>query len=151
VVRKPYLAADGLEVLAELPELSVSHVEGEAVAVAAPPGQPVGIDLEKFARAHPQDLLATGFSEAEQALFANTAADQDVSVLQAWCAKEAAAKCVGTGLRGQPRSFVVSAMDVRQGWAHVVAPNRIALGVSLGHYEGAVLAVAYADDFYKLN
>jgi acyl transferase domain-containing protein/phosphopantetheinyl transferase len=148
---KPYLAADGLEVLAELPELSVSHVEGEAVAVAAPPGQPVGIDLEKFARAHPQDLLATGFSEAEQALFANTAADQDVSVLQAWCAKEAAAKCVGTGLRGQPRSFVVSAMDVHQGWAHVVAPSRIALGVSLGHYEGAVLAVAYADDFYKLN
>jgi hypothetical protein len=42
-------------------------------------------------------------------------------------------------------------MDVHQGWAHVVAPSRIALGVSLGHYEGAVLAVAYADDFYKLN
>jgi acyl transferase domain-containing protein/phosphopantetheinyl transferase len=148
---KPYLAADGLEVLAELPELSVSHVEGEAVAVAAPRGQPVGIDLEKSARIHPQDLLMTGFSEAEQALFTRTATDQETSVLQAWCAKEAAAKCVGTGLKGQPRSFVVSAMDVQQGWANVLAPGHIALYVSLGHYEGAVLAVAFADDFYKSN
>ncbi len=142
---KPYLAPDGLDVLSELPEISVSHVEGEAVAVAARAGQPVGIDREMFGRVALQDLLAGGFSADEQALFANGAGNQEASVLQAWCAKEAAAKCVGTGLNGQPRSFVVSAMDDQQGWAQVIVPGDIALNVSLALDEQSVLAVAYAD------
>lgn len=142
---KPYLASDGLDVLGELPEISVSHVEGEAVAVAARAGRPVGIDREMFGRVALQDLLAAGFSADEQALLADTDANQETSVLQAWCAKEAAAKCVGTGLNGQPRSFVVSAMDDQQGWAQVVVPGNIALSVSLALDEQSVLAVAYAD------
>ncbi len=142
---KPYLAPDGLDILGQLPEISVSHVEGEAVAVAGRPGQAVGIDREVFGRVQFQDLLAGGFSADEQALFANRSADQEASVLQAWCAKEAAAKCVGTGLNGQPRSFVVSALDDQQGWAQVVVPGNIALKVSLALDEQSVLAVAYAD------
>ena len=47
---KPYLAPDGLDILGQLPEISVSHVEGEAVAVAGRPGQAVGIDREVFGR-----------------------------------------------------------------------------------------------------
>ena len=142
---RPYLAADGIEILGELPEISVSHVEGEAVAVAARAGQPVGIDLEMFGRIVPQDLLAGGFSEDEQALFANADGDLEASVLQAWCAKEAAAKCVGLGLNGRPRSFVVSALDDQQGWACVVVPGDVALSVSLAVHEQSVLAVAYTD------
>ena len=142
---KPYLHPDGLDVLGELPEISVSHVEGEAVAVAARAGQPVGIDRELFGRVRLQDLLAGGFSADEQTLFANTADNQEASVLQAWCAKEAAAKCIGTGLNGKPRSFLVSAMDDQQGWAQVIVPGNIALDVSLARDEQSVLAVAYAD------
>jgi acyl transferase domain-containing protein/phosphopantetheinyl transferase len=142
---KPYLAPDGLDVLGDLPEISVSHVEGEAVAVAARTGQPVGIDRELFGRVRLQDLLAGGFSADEQALFANTPVDQEASVLQAWCAKEAAAKCVGTGLNGRPRSFVVSAMNDQEGWAQVTVPGNIALNVALAVDQQSVLAVAYAD------
>jgi len=90
-------------------------------------------------------LLAGGFSADEQALLADGDVNQETSVLQAWCAKEAAAKCVGTGLNGQPRSFVVSAMDDQQGWAQVVVPGNVALNVSLAFDEQSVLAVAYAD------
>jgi acyl transferase domain-containing protein/phosphopantetheinyl transferase len=142
---KPYLAPEGLEVLGELPEISVSHVAGEAVAVAARAGQPVGIDIEVFGRIQTEDLLAGGFSATEQALFANGAAGNEASVLQAWCAKEAAAKCVGTGLNGQPRSFVVSALDDQQGWAQVVVPGNVAISVALALDQQSVLAVAYGE------
>ena len=81
------------------------------VAVAAPAGVPVGIDLEHAGRIATRDLLAGGFSDAEQGIVTRGEADASTRVLQAWCAKEAAAKCLGVGMNGRPRSFVVSAMD----------------------------------------
>ena len=146
---KPYVSGEGLETLGDMPEVSVAHVAGEAVAIAAPPGTPVGIDLDTAGRVATADLLAAGFSASEQAILidggsADTAAP--LRVLQAWCAKEAAAKCLGTGLNGQPLSFVVSALDDDQGWSCVIVPGDIALSVSLAVDDQSVLAVAYADE-----
>ncbi len=91
------------------------------------------------------DLLAAGFSASEQAILMDSDTAAPLRVLLAWCAKEAAAKCVGSGLNGQPRSFVVSALDDQQGWSQVIVPGDIALSVSLAVDDQSVLAVAYAD------
>jgi len=140
---RPYLAGNGLESVGEMPEVSVAHVAGQAVAIAAPRGTQVGIDLDVVGRVATADLLAAGFSDAEQAILMDTDIAPELRVLKAWCAKEAAAKCLGTGLNGQPKSFVVSALDDRQGWAHVVAPTQTALGVLLAVEQESVLAVAF--------
>jgi len=142
---KPYISGEGLESLGEMPEVSMAHVAGEAVAIAAPPGTPVGIDLDTAGRIATDDLLAAGFSATEQAFLMDSDTAAPLRVLLAWCAKEAAAKCVGTGLNGQPRSFVVSALDDQQGWSRVIVPGDIALSVSLAIDDQSILAVAYAD------
>jgi acyl transferase domain-containing protein/phosphopantetheinyl transferase len=139
---KPYLSGYGLESFGPMPEISVAHVAGQAVAIAAPAGVPVGIDLESAGRIATSDLLAAGFSAAEQAILMDSGKAAPMRVLQAWCAKEAAAKCLGTGLDGAPKSFVVSALDDRQGWAHVLA-GETALGVLLAVEQESVLAVAF--------
>jgi acyl transferase domain-containing protein/phosphopantetheinyl transferase len=138
---KPYLAGWGLDEFGALPELSVAHVDGEAAAAAAPPGVPVGVDLEETKRVNVADLLTSGFSDAERAtLFA---AGCDASrVVQAWCAKEAAAKCIGTGLDGRPQSFIVSAID-ECGHAQVETVDAV-VNVALASRGSAVLAVACA-------
>ena len=142
---KPYVSGAGLETIGEMPEVSMAHVAGEAVAIAAPPGAPVGIDLDMAGRIATADLLAAGFSASEQAILTDSDTAAPLRVLLAWCAKEAAAKCVGSGLNGQPRSFVVSALDDQQGWSQVIVPGDIALSVSLAVDDQSVLAVAYAD------
>lgn len=142
---KPYVSGRGLEEIGEMPEVSMAHVAGQAVAIAAPPGTPVGIDLDTAGRIATDDLLAAGFSASEHAMLMDSETAAPLRVLQAWCAKEAAAKCVGTGLNGQPQSFVVSDLDDRQGWSRVVVPGDIALNVSLAVDDDSVLAVAYAE------
>jgi acyl transferase domain-containing protein/phosphopantetheinyl transferase len=142
---KPYVSGEGLETLGEMPEVSMAHVKGEAVAIAAAPGTLVGIDLDTAGRIATDDLLAAGFSVTEQAILMDSDSAAPLRVLQAWCAKEAAAKCLGTGLNGQPRSFVVSDLDDQQGWSRVVVPGDFAVNVSLAVHDQSVLAVAYAD------
>ncbi|HWT30484.1 MAG TPA: 4'-phosphopantetheinyl transferase superfamily protein, partial [Propylenella sp.] len=137
---KPYVAMEGLEAFGELPEVSLAHVEGEAVAVAAPPGIPVGIDLERAGRIKTPDLLAGGFSDLETNRLFGTGSDP-ARVLQAWCAKEAAAKCLGEGLNGRPKNFIVSAMD-EYGNAQVDAGSGI-LRVALAADGASMLAVAW--------
>ncbi len=141
---KPYVCGQGLETIGEMPEVSMAHVGGEAVAIAAPPDTPVGIDLDTAGRIATDDLLAAGFSATEQAILIASDTAAPLRVLLAWCAKEAAAKWVGTGLNGQPRSFVVSDLDDQHGWSRVVVPGNIALSVSLAVDDLSVLAVAYA-------
>ena len=87
------------------------------------------------------DLLRGGFSEGERAVLSGAGCDAR-RVLQAWCAKEAAAKCLGTGFDGQPHNFVLRGID-DGGNARVDAAGA-ALRVSLAAEGSAVLAVAYA-------
>jgi acyl transferase domain-containing protein/phosphopantetheinyl transferase (holo-ACP synthase) len=135
---KPHLdpAALALLGLSAPPELSLSHAGGAALAVAAPPGQAVGIDMEHLGRVAP-DLLAEGaFSPAEQGLLGN-AADR---LLAGWCAKEAVAKALGQGLNGRPRAFTLTAFDGAT--ARVIAPSGTAHDVTLARQGDAVMALA---------
>lgn len=136
---KPHLDPASLALLglADLPELSLSHAGGAALAVAAPPGQAVGIDMEHLGRIAP-DLLAEGaFSPAEQGLLGG-AADR---LLAGWCAKEAVAKALGHGLNGRPRAFTLAAFDGAT--ARVIAPSGTAHDVTLARQGDAVMALAW--------
>ena len=100
----PVVVAPGLEGLAELPLVSLTHAQGHAAAFAslAPPhaGAGVGIDIEPLvSRAPGFEQAALG--EAERRLLEplpKGAADE--WLLRLWCAKEAAGKALGAGLSG---------------------------------------------------
>lgn len=94
----------------EMPELSLTHHNGVAVAIACQ--SPVGVDVEPFDRVSPE-LLET-FATADeirriQELSAATPAAHWETRL--WCAKEAAGKANGTGLNGYPKRLEVREID----------------------------------------
>jgi malonyl CoA-acyl carrier protein transacylase/phosphopantetheinyl transferase len=136
---KPRLDAGALAArgLGALPELSLSHSAGAALAVAAPPGQAVGIDMEQLGAASPELLAEGAFSPAEQGLLGPASPE---SLLAGWCAKEALAKALGEGLAGRPRAFVLSAFDGTR--ARIVAPSGSMHDVTLARQGGTVMALA---------
>ena len=132
------LAAD----LGPSPEVSLSHTARAASAVAA--DKPIGIDIE------PEDgsrnLVLGDFATMEEIRkMREVAGLPDAAwITRLWCAKEAAAKALGTGLRGRPASF--EAVLVDKGGHFVVRcgePPRH-LQVTTDHFDGVVLAVASA-------
>jgi phosphopantetheine--protein transferase-like protein len=106
---KPFIAPEGLEALGAPPQVSLAHVGGWCVAIAAPANEPVGIDLELLGRIRLPDFLNGAFTAAERTRVEDMAAEQQEEwALRLWCAKEAAAKSLGTGLNGQPQRFAVT-------------------------------------------
>jgi 3-oxoacyl-(acyl-carrier-protein) synthase/malonyl CoA-acyl carrier protein transacylase/phosphopantetheinyl transferase len=87
-------------------QVSLSHKGKEAVAIVAE--KPVGIDLEKIEE-KPESFLDAAFSHEERILLNKL--DQPENVIRFWVAKEACAKKDGGGLQGNPKRFVVSAVD----------------------------------------
>lgn len=132
---RPVIAGEGLEALGPIPDVSVAHVAGRAFAIAVPAGVSVGVDLELVGRTDPASLLAGGFSPVEQALVGTEGATR------AWCAKEAAAKSLGTGLDGAPTAFTVAALGAVE--ALVDGPGAPGIPVALAQTDDAVLAVAW--------
>jgi phosphopantetheinyl transferase len=90
------------------PEVSISHLDGAAVGIAAPAGTRVGIDLEREGRirVEPGHFAELAFTPAEQARLPRDNGWQP-KALQFWTAKEAAAKALGVGLSLSPLSFEV--------------------------------------------
>lgn len=97
-------------------DVSLAHCHELGVAMAVPswnrtgPSPGVGIDIEEITQ-HPHSTIDLALSGDESALLAElsqaTAALRDLWFTRFWSAKEAVSKAVGTGLRGQPRQFVV--------------------------------------------
>jgi malonyl CoA-acyl carrier protein transacylase/phosphopantetheinyl transferase (holo-ACP synthase) len=109
--------ADG----AKVPTLSISHCNGCAVALVSSSGGCIGIDVE------PADALAELGHLAKEIVAADGAEDaalQHVGLLRLWCAKEAAAKAAGSGLRGRPDAWLTRHWQLDdEGWtAQVFAP-----------------------------
>ncbi len=141
---KPYIAGDGLENIGQMPEVSVAHSQGHSAAVAAPPGQSVGIDLELTRRVPIDDVIRGAFAEPEHALIADfSGANRIERVVRMWCAKEAAAKCHGEGLNGRPRSWVVGQFASGGREVHVSGHGRD-MRVTIAAQGEAVMAIAFA-------
>lgn len=139
---KPYLdraALAALGLTGPLPEMSLAHAQGAALAVAAPQGQAVGIDME-YTGTVSADLLAEGaFSSTEHGVLDMTAPDIADRLLTGWCAKEAVAKALGEGLTGRPRAFVLTMLN--GDFARVVTPAGQSMDVALARYGDAVMAL----------
>jgi acyl transferase domain-containing protein len=138
----PFIMEEGLGEFAPLPEVSMAHAGGAAVAVVAPPGQSVGVDFETFGRVHLTDLSSVAFTPAEQArLEARPSEAREELALRLWCAKEAAAKCLGTGLNGRPTAFSVSQLANDDGAALITA-GTASVPVALRRHQQTIIALA---------
>jgi phosphopantetheinyl transferase len=88
-------------------EISISHAPGIGVAIANGERN-VGIDIELVGR--PEDAsLPAAFSDGELDILTRDISLSSLSerYTRGWTAKEAVAKCFGTGLRGRPKDFQV--------------------------------------------
>jgi len=110
------------------PEISISHTDGMVVAIAAgtDDGGHVGVDTEKV-RTPSQDLLDGAFAGAELALLPGCAQEPEPWrsewVFRFWCAKEAVAKALGSGVPLDPVQLAVSRADARSGLVAVRPPG----------------------------
>ncbi|MCB1994311.1 MAG: polyketide synthase dehydratase domain-containing protein [Burkholderiaceae bacterium] len=130
------------EALVAAPSVSLSHDDASCLAAVVEPGHPVGVDLESLARPLRPDLLAASMSPAEQAQWQAAPADHQAEwLLRLWCAKEAAAKLLGTGLQGAPERFVVQLAGVGAATARVQCDGW-SVGVVLARDGAHVIAVA---------
>lgn len=93
---KPF-ALDGANRL----RVSFSH-SGSLMLCAVSPEKEIGIDAERADRRTGSGLLARILSEKEHALFS------DYNPVLLWTIKEAAAKCLGTGMRTNFNELILS-------------------------------------------
>ena len=93
--------------------LSLAHKDRLAVAYAHP-RHAVGIDIETVTE-DPAALSRIALTADERRLAGQIAArdrhGEAHALTTLWCAKEAAAKCLGIGLQGKPSAFVVASTD----------------------------------------
>ncbi len=104
---RPYLKTEDESAV---PELSIAHTQAGAVAIAA--DVPVGIDIEP-ATADTSAMLSSFATSPEMALIEELvdASPDSAAQTRLWCAKEAVAKALGTGLQGRPKDFEVLAIE----------------------------------------
>jgi phosphopantetheinyl transferase len=106
---KPFVGGWWEESIGPAPEVSLTHDAIISIAALAPAGEPVGVDAERIGRVQKPELLSASFSAAERAWLQDvTTLPREDAVLRLWCAKEAAAKFGGNGLRGAPEAFEVT-------------------------------------------
>ena len=104
---RPYLEAGDDEAP---PRLSIAHTNGAAVALVA--DVPVGIDLEPVTR--DTQAILPSFATAEELVLIDelmSACADGSAATRLWCAKEAAAKALGTGFQGRPKDFEAVAVE----------------------------------------
>ncbi|MBD3559152.1 polyketide synthase dehydratase domain-containing protein, partial [Planktothrix sp. FACHB-1355] len=108
---KPLVCCPELEAVSPIPDISISHSQGYVIAALANSNQRIGVDLQRLNRIHADDLLSGAFSSSEIELLEKiplSQTEKQTIVVSFWCAKEAIAKAIGTGLEGNPRQFQVS-------------------------------------------
>ena len=122
------------------PALSIAHVHAGAAAAVSDLG--VGVDLEAVDAG--AGLERGGFATpSEIRLLAEIDGSETPAwTTRLWCAKEAASKVLGTGLRGQPKTFEAVRVqpDGRLFLKHGQPPGWIA--VQTLQEDGLILAVA---------
>lgn len=125
----------------QLPDISISHSGGYALAALTPEGHRIGLDMERCDRAPTLEAIAYAFSETEQSLLQNVEqSNQNLAMLGLWCAKEAAAKATGVGFQGNPQKWIVTQHSAQLDRLVVTADEQL-LSVSLWYTPEEVIAV----------
>ena len=103
---RPSSTAGGAARCAEAPQVSLSHTARACLVAVGRAESPVGVDLEELGRIQQPELMVESLTAGERAAVDGLAgAALDERLLRLWCAKEAAAKCLGIGLQGQPEAL----------------------------------------------
>lgn len=97
------------------PLVSLSHADGVTVALAGTTddARGIGIDVQSLTHRH-EGFERLAFTEGEQALLAASGTGP-AWPLRLWCAKEAVAKALGTGMLGGPQSLFASSIESESG------------------------------------
>jgi phosphopantetheinyl transferase len=105
---KPWVTRVSGVALDVLPQVSIAHTEGIAVAIAAllPAGAGLGVDVQRIS--DPASFARASFTPEEQRALGGLDPER---AMRAFCAKEAFAKALGTGFQGMPTNVVVRAID----------------------------------------
>ena len=134
---KPLVRCPELEARGWLPDVSISHSRGYIVAAVAPVNMRLGIDLERLDVLRPDDWLIGAFTAQELALVPQF---ERAITVGFWCAKEAAAKALGTGLKGVPQLWQITRYAPGQQLVTVVHEGE-SFTVKLWCWDNEVLAV----------
>ncbi|NKB68803.1 MAG: 4'-phosphopantetheinyl transferase superfamily protein [Candidatus Latescibacteria bacterium] len=127
---------------ASRPQISLAHCDGIAVAAVGDGSQ--GIDIEVRGVAAGLEL-ATFATETEQERLGQLAGPDDWPT-RLWCAKEAAAKALGTGLEGRPRQFEAVSMDADGAVRIALAGGGHTFDIMTWEQEGTVGALVVGSD-----
>ena len=124
-----------------LPDISISHSGGYAAGATAPENRRIGIDYQRLERVNTADLIAGGFTEAELSLLKSLAPDEkEGAAVGFWCAKEAVAKALGSGMEGEPSMWEVIKYSHTVGKA-VISHQGDEYECGISVKDGGVLAV----------
>jgi phosphopantetheinyl transferase len=108
----------------EIPDISISHHNGAAVAALAGPGQSVGVDLQHFPDSGTTNLVALHFAPQEKEILEHCSDDERrQTAIIMWSAKEAAAKSAGQGLFSALQEWIVQSLDKESGLVLVRKDN----------------------------
>lgn len=111
---KPHAVCSALA--AAVPDISISHQNGVAIAAIADPGFAVGIDLQHIPDSSAANLVALRFAAREKEILERYAGeDKQRAVTVMWSAKEAAAKSAGQGLFSAMQEWIVQSLDADAG------------------------------------
>lgn len=107
--------------LIDAPEVSLTHAGRVSITALAPSRQPVGIHAEQRKENRHYHLIREAMSRHERQLVerANPNDEMSACILRVGCAKEAAAKYLGTGFMESPETFKISSVADDWGQAHV--------------------------------
>ncbi len=109
---KPLLSCPLLEAKGLLPKVSLSHTRGHILAVVAKGTCQIGVDFERLGYVNLEDFRTVAFTDEELKLLPPDSGE--LTQLAFWCAKEAVAKAVGTGLLGQPNRWLITDYSAHQ-------------------------------------
>ncbi|MGB5962863.1 MAG: beta-ketoacyl synthase N-terminal-like domain-containing protein [Coleofasciculaceae cyanobacterium] len=134
---KPLVSCPELEVIGWLPNISISHSRGYIIAGVAPANMQLGLDLEYLDVPRPDDWLLGAFTEQELALAPQINREITIGF---WCAKEAAAKAFGTGLKGVPQQWQITQYAQKDNLVTVVHEGK-SVTVKLWYGENEIIAI----------
>ncbi len=118
-------------------DISITHTADRIVAAVAP-NDSLGIDIERSERAISDEFAAAAFCTTEQEIAAETG-EGSQALIRFWCAKEALAKALGTGLRFGAGDLKVRGFE-RQNGRVDIEPTRLWLQ-AFPALKGAVVPV----------
>jgi phosphopantetheinyl transferase len=135
---KPIARFPSLEIIGNIPDISISHSRGYIVAVLGQPNMNIGIDLERLNYIRHDDWFSYAFTKQELDLLPQP--HTLAAVIGLWCAKEAVAKALGTGLQGNPNNLLITHYS-RDGQQVTVTGKGNFFKVKLWYQNDEILAI----------